>query len=397
MSKTLQLITGPTVKLILPVVLMLCLACQENGTEAKALAPETRVSGSARTTSQTVSVPVHPNKNTGGPETGTVATAAKKTGPIEKQTEHDAEGGTVIPVMTPRMGLEEAMQSNPAEALLDGKASTELNADEMLEQIQNAIADLESGHMEMEISGKINLPTDSWDDHKSPNILVWTPEFDVTLDGDFLGPDSGHFKIKAQMMKIITDTEFITVGGETYVKDAAGTPWRMMERPTFPNAQSSTSYRTPHGNQTGLPADEGNLKDIITETEVEITDLNGEKLYHLSGKVAPIKLASIDLFPTSQQHRMPSIEFTSGEAAYWAGTENLLIRRSEISLRSVITATPEGTEVGPLDIQVNISMTLSDYNKTVDISPPQIEAMEGTNSQGEMTEKPSAGTQSPIQ
>ena len=378
MSKTLQLITGPTVKLILAVVLMLCLACQGNETEpgarsapqteTPAPAPEAQVFGSTAPTPQGVPVTIRPNKDTGGPETGTVATPVEKTGPIEKQTEDGPESGIVIPVITPGMRPEEAMPSNAAEAPLDNEASSELNADNVLEQIQAAMADLNSGHMEMEILGKVNLPTDSWEDQKSLDILVWTPEFDVTLDGDFLAPDSGHFKIRAQIMGIITETEFMTVSGETYVKDAAGAPWRMMERPTFPNARRSNPYGTPYGNLTALPGAEGNLKDIITKTEVEIIDLNGEKLYHLSGKITPAKLASLELFPLSQQPGMPIIEFTGGEAAYWAGVEDLLIRTEEINLISVITAPPKGAEVGPLDIQVNISMRLTGHNKTVDIN-----------------------------
>ena len=152
--------------------------------------------------------------------------------------------------------------------------------------------------------------------------------------------------------------ELITIGDDIYLMDSFG---------------GSSRYKREN---IELPFElfdllEFDLLDSVGEISAREQELDGERVYHLTGPAAPDKS-----YPLID--RAPGID---GEVDYWIGSEDGLLRRLEVSV--VSTEDTNDSEA----VRLTGFLALSNYGESVEIQPPVPEgADDHGNSPGSATD-----------
>ena len=152
--------------------------------------------------------------------------------------------------------------------------------------------------------------------------------------------------------------ELITIGDDIYLMDSFG---------------GSSRYKREN---IELPFElfdllEFDLLDSVGEISAREQELDGERVYHLTGSAAPDKS-----YPLID--RAPGID---GEVDYWIGSEDGLLRRLEVSV--VSTEDTNDSEA----VRLTGFLALSNYGESVEIQPPVPEgADDHGNSPGSATD-----------
>ena len=235
-----------------------------------------------------------------------------------------------------------------------------LSAKEVLDAAIAAVKGAHSGHIESEFTLEAEI--------EETKLVLST-----SVAGDFHTPDRAHLSgtysiqglpsvdidgAKVDIGSQSWTEEWIIVGDDVYVRHSIGGDSR--------HTRDSIE----------LPFDlsflfEFDLLDSDGEISTNEQELDGERVYYVTG-------------PPAQDSRYPLLDGApgiDGVVDYWIGAEDHLLRRLEISVVSVGLTRDAETQ------RLNGFVTLSDYGKTVDISPPAPEgADDHSNSPASATE-----------
>lgn len=210
---------------------------------------------------------------------------------------------------------------------------------EVLDAAAKAMADVESGHMEIDAAIE---------------ALAGVTEQDIRqhLAGDFQAPDSSHFTISVISPGATIKFEIITTGGRSYLKNPLTGGWETTVDGQAPSYQELLDVGV-FGAGFGPEVIEG-----FTLAGEEL--LGGERVYYLSGPVSGETLAYILEDPEAREG--------TGEVEYWIGVDDFLVRKTVI--RFALTVDDDAVEADTFNAWVAI--TLSDFGKPVDIQPPDV-------------------------
>jgi hypothetical protein len=166
-----------------------------------------------------------------------------------------------------------------------------------------------------------------------------TVEIPMTFVGDYQPPDRMRGTVSMSVIGITIESEVITIGETSYVKNPTTGEWEV-----------STEEAAPYspGDFTGLePADIEGLVLVGKET------LDGTPVYHLRGAL-------------SAQDVGDAFAGTEGtmQADYWIGVKDGRLRRSAVRVEL------SSSDAQAVTIGIEATMTYSNYGEPVAIEPP---------------------------
>ena len=227
-----------------------------------------------------------------------------------------------------------------------------LSAKEVLEAATAAVKDIDSGHFEGEFTYEGEI-------EETKQVLS------ISISGVFVAPESAHWSTTYDFESpFIVDVggaevdiarenwtqEWFTVGDYVYLLDSLGGNARHRRDDIVLSFEPSDLF-------------ELDLLDIDGEISAYEQELDGERVYYVTGPAAPDR--SYPLLGRAQG--------IDGVVGYWIGAEDHLLRRLEVSVVSVDPTSNAETE------RLNGFVVLSHYGESVDIRPP---VWEGTDDHG---------------
>ncbi len=224
-----------------------------------------------------------------------------------------------------------------------------LSAKEVLESATAAVKDIDSGHFEGEFTYEGEI-------EETKRVLS------ISTSGVFLTPESAHWSMTYDFESpFIVDIggdevdiarenwtqEWFTVGDYVYWLDSLGGNARHRRDDIVLSFEPSDLF-------------ELDLLDIDGEISAYEQQLDGERVYHVTGSAAPDRSYPL----LGRPHGI------DGVVGYWIGAEDHLLRRLEVSVVSVDPTSNAETE------RLNGFIVLSDYGESVDIRPPVWEGVD---------------------
>ena len=195
----------------------------------------------------------------------------------------------------------------------------------------------------------------------------------ISIAGVFRTPDSAHLSVTYSIEgppRVDSDGAEIDIGVQSWTEE-----WIIVGDDVYVLSSLRGDYR--HSRESiELPFDLSDLfrfdmLDPDGEISTDEQELDGVRVYYVTG-------------PAAQGRRYPLLDRApgiDGVVDYWIGAEDHLLRRLEISVVSVGLTRDAGTQ------RLNGFVTLSDFGRTVDISPPAPEgADDHSNSPASATE-----------
>ena len=277
----------------------------------------------------------------------TISACADRTSQRRRSPPHLVPEPT--PTATPNPTAEPTATFIPTPAPANTPTSTPtvtplaLSAKEVLEAATVAVKDIDSGHFEGEFTYEGEI-------EETKQVLS------IYISGVFLTPGNAHWSttydfespfivdIGGDEVDIARENwtqEWFAVGDYVYLLDSLGGNARHRRDDIVLSFEPSDLF-------------ELDLLDIDGEISAYEQELDGERVYHVTGPAAPDR--SYPLLGRTQ-----SID---GVVGYWIGAEDHLLRRLEVSVVSVDPTS--GAETQRLDGFV----VLSHYGESVDIRPP---------------------------
>lgn len=194
--------------------------------------------------------------------------------------------------------------------------------------LKSALADTDakSHHFEMDMQMKMT----------EEGVTIEIP---MTFVGDYLPPDRMHGMVSMSVVGVTIESEMVTIGETTYVKNPATGQWETSTEPASPYSP---------GDFTGLePADIEGLVIVGQKT------LDGTPVYHLQGTLSAGDMGE-------------AFAGTEGEmqVEYWIGVKDGLLRRAFVRVEL------SSTDTRAVAIGMETTVTYSDYGKTLAIEPP---------------------------
>ena len=277
-------------------------------------------------------------------------------------------GGETAPVAPPSPAAPVAEASLPTRSPLPTPTSTpaptntpeptpapteppeSLSAQEVLEKASAAMAAVESGYAEVEIQTQLA---------EGPMPVA----VDIQIVGDFQAPDRSQFNVTMATGGFTIETEFITVGTESYVKNPFNGEWN-----------ASPESPAPFGNLLALGAVNLDFDPEVAGgfTLVGKEQLDGETVYRLQGVLSGDDLAKLLDGPQSA--------LATSQVEYWIGVDDFLLREIRFHIEQAVEGTVDGPIVDaegapPLSVfalSMDSGIKLSDYGKQVDIQAPEV-------------------------
>lgn len=195
---------------------------------------------------------------------------------------------------------------------------------------------MDSGYVEVEATVKLAA-----EDGSQQSIAM-------EIAGDFQAPDRSRVSMSMDSDDGSTEVEIITVEGTTYLKLSGIDMWVI-----------GTDPITPYGDlfQFGPFSTDFEAGVIAGFGSPMREELASENVHYVRGTVSGDSLADL----------LDNVNDTDGEgeAEFWVGVDDFLVRKMVIEAR---LPSEEGT------VTIQITMTLSDFGKPVDIQPPEPEA-----------------------
>lgn len=256
------------------------------------------------------------------PEPTATATAT----PQPTATPTPVPTATPTPVPTPTATLVPTATPAPAPSA---------SVQDILDRSAEAMKALASFHFQM-------------DAHMNVSAQGVTLDIPLNSTGDFQAPDRSRATTSMTIFGFAIQTETVSIGNTTYVKDPESGDWTVSEGPGMLFSQP----------EEFLEAGPANVQDL---TYVGQETLNGVAVHHLRGKPAP-----------------QAFEGVTGDMVvdFWIGVEDSLVRQISAQGELQIEGLTEelGAAGGEATANVNMTMALSDFNKPVTIEAPEVTA-----------------------
>ncbi len=186
------------------------------------------------------------------------------------------------------------------------------------------------------------------DAHMNVSAQGVTLDIPLNSTGDFQAPDRSRATTSMTIFGFAIQTETVSIGNTTYVKDPESGDWTVSEGPGMLFSQP----------EEFLEAGPANVQDL---TYVGQETLGDVAVHHLRGKPAP-----------------QAFEGVTGEMVvdFWIGVEDSLVRQISAQGELQIEGLTEelGAAGGEATANVNMTMALSDFNKPVTIEAPEVTA-----------------------
>ncbi len=180
-------------------------------------------------------------------------------------------------------------------------------------------------------------------------------DFTLGLVGDLVVPDRFHFAVKMRASGITVEFEIIAIGSDTYMRNPLTGEWETNVEMAIPVGTESFSM--------GAFGTDFRPEVAASFTLSGIEELDGERVYHLSGTVTGEDVAKL----------LDDQSAGQGEAdvQYWVGVDDYLVRKTEIFF--------EDSDTDPLTnltylTRATYVTTFSDYNRPVTIEAPEVVA-----------------------
>ncbi len=210
---------------------------------------------------------------------------------------------------------------------------------EVLDAAAKAMADIKSGHLEIDIT-------------LEEQAGVTDQDIRQRIAGDFQAPDSSHFTISVISPDATIKFEVITTGGRSYLKNPLTGEWETTfygQAPSYQELLDAGVFGAGFGPE---------LIEGFTLAGKELR--GGGRVYYLSGPVSGETLAHMLDDPETREG--------TGEVEYWIGVDDFLVRKTVI--RFALPANDNPLEADTFTAW--IAITLSDFGKPVDIQPPDV-------------------------
>ena len=180
-------------------------------------------------------------------------------------------------------------------------------------------------------------------------------DFELGLAGDLVVPDRNHVTMKMAASGFTVEFEMIAIGDDSYMKNPVTGEWETNSDTAVPIGTESISM--------GAFGTDFQPEVAANFTLTGVTELDGERVYHLSGKVTGAVLAEM----------MDDASLSWGEAdvQYWVGVDDYLAKKTEISFEDSDT---DLLTNATYRFQATYVTTLSDYNSPVTIERPEVTA-----------------------
>ena len=157
------------------------------------------------------------------------------------------------------------------------------------------------------------------------------------------------------------ETELIVIGRHSYVKNSWTREWQTMAKSAAPSEDESAF---------GAFGADFALEMAERFSLVGREYLDGEIVYHVKGAISG--KARADPFDDPHAENGGSeVEFWSGEAEYWIGVEDFLVRK--VVLQTEVPVDKSIADSGADTQKMTYVAILSDYGKPVDIRAPEVE------------------------
>ncbi len=262
--------------------------------------------------------------------------------PVPTNTAPPAPTATSTPAPAPTPTPYPTPTSTPAPIATSVPTSTPVlpSAQEVLNAVTAAMSSVTTAHVESDVVGRAAFGGTSAD-------------FTVGLVGDLVIPDRSHLTMKMAVSGITVEFEIIAIGSDSYMKNPVTGEWEANVELAIPIGTESASMGAFGTNFR--PEVAANF--TLTGTE----ELDGERVYHLTGTLTGADLAEL----------LDDQSASQGEAniQYWVGVDDYLVSKTEIDFED--SDTDPLTNVTYLN-QITYVTTFSDYNAPVTIEAPEV-------------------------
>ncbi len=178
-------------------------------------------------------------------------------------------------------------------------------------------------------------------------------DFKMGLVGDLVVPDRFHFTVKMAASGFTVEFEIIAIGSDSYMRNPVTNEWEANVESAIPIGTESFSM--------GAFGTDFRPEVAANFTLTGIEELDGERVYHLTGALMGTDLAEL----------LDDQSASQGEAdvQYWVGVDDYLVRKTEIDFEDSSTDTLTNVTY---QNQATYVTTFSDYNAPVTIEAPEV-------------------------
>ena len=220
------------------------------------------------------------------------------------------------------------------------------SAQEVLDAVTLAMSGVTTVHVERDITAKAALEGTGAD-------------FKMGVVGDLVVPDRSQSTMSVATAGFTFEFEIITIGNDTYIKSPLTGEWEANTEPMPPiGAESFAMGAFDTDFPPGMAA---------SFTLTGVVELDGERVYHLSGTLTGADLAEL----MDDQDASPAEADVEADVQYWVGADDYLVRKIEISFED--SGAEPLTNAADLN-QLTYVAILSDYNSPVTIEKPEVVA-----------------------
>ncbi len=233
----------------------------------------------------------------------------------------------------------------------------------MLDAVTAAMSGVSTAHVESDVEV-----------HVESGGTGTSADFNMGLVGDLVVPDRFHFTVEMAASGFTVEFEIIAIGSDSYMRNPVTGEWEANVESAIPIGTESFSM--------GAFGTDFRPEVAASFTLSGIEELDGERVYHLSGTVTGEDVAEL----------LDDQSASRGEAAvqYWVGVDDHLVRKTEISFED--SGTDPLTNLTYLT-QATYVTTFSDYNAPVTIEAPEVTdqgGLFGSDDQGDSPETATA-------
>ena len=255
-----------------------------------------------------------------------VSVACEGPKPTATPTEVPTATATTAPTMTP------TPEPSPTPLLVEA----------LVEATAAAMRALKSSHVEADYTATLRV-----DDVEDGLI-------EMSMAGDLQAPDRAQIEMKMNVEEEDTETEFIIVANETYVRFPGTNIWHHYptEDPVMPDLREALRF---------------NPDEVADFALIGEEDLDGEQVYYLRGSLNFEGGGPLGDVPTTVDENSLLGEVV-GEVEYWIGVADFLVRKS---VHHVVVAVSPSVDEGA-GMRLMLVITLSDYGKPVSIQAPEV-------------------------
>ena len=275
-------------------------------------------------------------------------TAAPDPTPASTLTRAPTPAAAPIPTATPAPTLTAVTAPTPAPIATSEPTATPSppSAQEVLDAVALAMSGVTTVHVEKDLTAKAALGGTSAD-------------FKMGVVGDLVVPDRSQSTMSVATAGFTFEFETITIGNDTYIKSPLTGEWETNTEPMLPiGAESFAMGAFDTDFPPGMAA-----KFTLTG----VVELDGERVYHLSGTLTGADLAEL----MDDQDASPAEADVEADVQYWVGVDDYLVRKIEISFED--SGAEPLTNAADLN-QLTYVAILSDYNSPVTIEKPDVAA-----------------------